>query len=159
MTLSPTSTARLLVCGNLDRRDDGAAIVATETLLPSLREQGRRWVDVRRCGQLDIEDLLDAPPDTPLLILDAAVGVPAGRIVSRTFDQLVEQPHGPAPHSSHALPIAQVVGVARQLADAPIDGLFVGIGGADFGFGEALSAPVREALPESSPRSARPSTA
>jgi hydrogenase maturation protease len=148
MTLAPTITARLLVCGNLDRCDDGAAIVAAEALLPSLREQGRRRVDVRRCGQLDIEDLLDVPPDTPLLIVDTAVGVPAGTIVTRTFDQLVDQPHGPAPHSSHALPIAQVVGVARQLADVPIDGLFVGIGGADFGFGESLSAPVRAALPE-----------
>ena len=49
--------------------------------------------------------------------------------------------------SSHALPIDQVLGIARELVDGGIDGLFVGIGGADFGYGEALSPAVRAALP------------
>lgn len=139
---------RLLVCGNADRRDDGAAIQAAESLLPDLMKEQREHIDVVRCGQLEIEDLLDAPAGTPLLIMDAAVGVPSGTIVRRTFDELVSDATGPAPHSSHALPIAQVVGVARQLSDAPLDGLFVGIGASDYGFGTGLSDPVRRGLPE-----------
>ena len=138
--------ARRLVCGNDDRCDDGAAIHAVRQLAAVLRD-GQREVDVNRCGQLDIDDLLQAPPGMALLIVDAAIGVPAGSIVTRTFDQLVSDATGPAPHSSHALPIAQVVGVARQLSDQPVDGLFIGIGGSDFGFGTELSAPVNEAMP------------
>jgi len=139
---------RLLVCGNTDRRDDGAAVHAAESLLPDLAQKQRELIDVVRCGQLDIEDLLDAPVGAPLVIMDAAIGVPSGTIVRRTFDELVSDATGPAPHSSHALPIAQVVGVARQLSDAPLDGLFIGIGASDFGFGTSLSDPVRRALPD-----------
>jgi hydrogenase maturation protease len=140
--------ARLLVCGNLDRCDDGAAVWAAESLLPSLPEEHRQRVDIRRCGQLDIEDLLDASSPAAMLIIDTCVGVPPGTIVTRTFDELLTDVAGPAPHSSHALPIAQVVGVARQLSDKPVDGLFVGIGGFDFGFGSGLSDPVRRQLPD-----------
>lgn len=147
MTRRRSPTARLLVCGNLDRCDDGAAIRAAESLLAGLPEDVRLGLDVRRCGQLDIDDLLDDSEPAPLLIVDAAIGVPAGAIVTRTFDELLADASGPAPHSSHALPIAQVVGVARHLSDDPVDGLFVGIGGADFGFGPTLSEPVRAALP------------
>ena len=139
---------RLLVCGNADRGDDGAAIDAAESLLPGLSNQQRERIEVVRCGQLDIEDLLDAPSGASLLIMDAAVGVPSGTIVRRTFDELVSDSTGPAPHSSHALPIAQVVGVARQLSDAPLDGLFIGIGASDYGFGMGLSDPVRRGLAE-----------
>jgi hydrogenase maturation protease len=139
---------RILVCGNADRRDDGAAIDAADSLLPGLAKDQRERIEVVRCGQLEIEDLLDAPAGMPLLIVDAAVGVPSGSIVRRTFDELVTDAGGPAPHSSHSLPIAQVVGVARQLSDAPLNGLFIGIGAADYGFGTGLSDPVRRRLPE-----------
>jgi Ni,Fe-hydrogenase maturation factor len=67
--------------------------------------------------------------------------------VTITFDELLANPRGPAPRSSHALPIDQVLGLTRLLADAPVEGLFVGIGGEDFGLGEDLSPKVREALP------------
>jgi hydrogenase maturation protease len=139
--------ARLLVCGNVDRCDDGAAIWAAGTLLPGLYKEGARNIDARRCGQLDIEHLLDAD-GAPLIIVDTAIGIAPGAVVTLTFDELVSGKRGPAPSSSHALPIDQVVGVARQLSDAPIDGLFVGIGGSGFGFGRSLSSSVRKALPE-----------
>ena len=147
MTGRDETVARLLVCGNIDRCDDGAAIWAAAALLPGLREEGLRGVDARRCGQLDIEHLLEAA-SVPLIIVDTAIGIAPGTVVTLTFDELVSVKRGPAPSSSHALPIDQVVGVARQLSDAPIDGLFVGIGGSDFGFGRSLSTPVRKALPE-----------
>jgi hydrogenase maturation protease len=141
------ATVRLLVCGNIDRCDDGAAIWAATALLPSLAEEGRRHVDMRQCGQLDLDDILASGADVPLLVVDATVAVAPGTIVTLTFDQLLSNPRGPAPHSSHALPIDQVLGIARQLVDGRIDGLFVGVGGEDFGYGRNLSPAVRAALP------------
>jgi hydrogenase maturation protease len=135
MTMLPTRPGWLLACGNLDRRDDGVALRATAGL-PAVA-----------CGQLEIDDLLAAPQGHTIVICDAAAGVPAGHVMTLTFDELLANPAGPAPHSSHALPIAQVIGVARALSTAPIDGVFVGVGGADFGFGEGLSAAVEDALP------------
>jgi hydrogenase maturation protease len=138
---------RVLVCGTPDRADDGVAMRAAAQLLPSLREEGSLDVDVRYCGQLDVEHLLDVPAGTPALIVDAAAGVPPGEIVTLGFDELLAHPQGPAPRSSHALPIAQVLGIARVFADAPLKGEFVGVGGADFGLGEVLSPAVEDALP------------
>ncbi len=138
----------LLVCGTLDRVDDGAALRAIELLLPSLREAGRRGVEVRYCGQLDVDHLLELPDGAPIVLVDAASGVPAGEIVVRTFDELIDRARTGAPRSSHALPIDQVLGIARVFAEAPMNGTFVGIGGADFGLGTDLSAAVEQALPE-----------
>jgi hydrogenase maturation protease len=137
----------LLVCGNVYRRDDGAAVWAVAGLLPSLRDSARPSVGVRRCDQLDIEDLLGAA-GSPVVIVDAAAGLPPGAVITLSLDELAQPQPGAAPRSSHAVPIAQVLGVARLLADAPIEGLFVGIGGADFGFGRGLSPVVRAAIPE-----------
>lgn len=133
-TRQPAPTAWLLACGNSDRRDDGAALAAT------------RGLNATECGHLDIDDLLAAPAGRPIVICDAAAGVEAGRVVTLTFDELLANPRGPSPHSSHALPIDQVIGVARAVAGRPIDGVFVGIGGTDFGFGAGLSAAVADGL-------------
>jgi hydrogenase maturation protease len=139
---------RLLVCGNVDRRDDGAALWAAAHLLPGPSPEHLPGIDVRQCGQLDIDHLVDAGRGAPTIIIDTAVGVPPGRVVTLTFDELLAGTHKGAPHSSHALPIDQVIGVARQLSDAPVDGLFVGIGAGDLGFGRGLSQPVREGMGE-----------
>lgn len=136
MTALPPAPVWLLACGNADRRDDGAALVAT------------RGLSAMECGQLEIDHLLAAPAGMPIVICDATVGVAPGSVVTLTFDELLANPRGPAPHSSHALPIDQVIGVARALSSKPIDGLFVGIGGADFGFGQGLSPAVEAALPD-----------
>ncbi len=135
MTARATRTGWLLACGNLDRRDDGAALRATAGL------------PVVACGHLDIDDLLGVPAGHTIVICDAAAGVPAGQVMTLSFDELLANPRGPSPHSSHALPIDQVIGVARALSPVAIDGVFVGIGGADFGYGEGLSASVEAALP------------
>jgi hydrogenase maturation protease len=135
MTNKSPTAVWLLACGNSDRRDDGAALLAT------------RGLSATQCGQLDIDDLLGAPAGVPIVICDAAAGVAPGLVVTKTFDELLANPRGPSPHSSHALPIDQVIGVARALSGEPIDGVFVGIGGADFGFGCGLSPAVEAALP------------
>ncbi len=137
---------RVLVCGNVDRCDDGAAIWAVSHLLPGRAANELPGVTVIRCGQLDVNDLVDGPAGAPLLIVDTAVGVAPGKVVTLDFDQLLNHPHQISPHSSHALPIDQVIGVARELSDEPVDGLFVGIGARDLGYGQKLSRPVRESM-------------
>jgi len=145
-TLRPRPPIRLLVCGNVERCDDGAAIWAASHLLPGAAPEDLPGIDVVRCSQLDIEHLLDGGRGAPLLIVDTAVGVAPGRVVTLSFDELVAHARKAVPHSSHELPIDQVIGVARELSDAPVDGLFVGIGAADLGFGQSLSRPVREGM-------------
>lgn len=139
---------RVLVCGNIDRCDDGAAIWAMSHLLPDTAADDLPGVSVRRCGQLDIDDLLDDGVGAPVLIVDTAVGIAPGRVVTLDFDQLLAHPRDVAPHSSHALPIDQVIGIARNLSERPVDGLFVGIGAGDLGYGRSLSLPVRESMGE-----------
>jgi len=138
-------TVRVLVCGSIDRRDDGAAIWAAAAVVNGRHADA--LLDVRRCGQLDIDDVLGAG-DVPIVIVDAAIGVPPGTVVTIPFNELIDRPSGPAPQSSHALPIAQVLGIARELGGADVRGVFVGIGGADFGYGRQLSNDVKAALPE-----------
>lgn len=143
--MTPT-TARLqiLVCGNSDRCDDGAAIWAVSHMLPNRGFLEASGIAVTQCGQLDVNDLVGIAG--PVLIVDTAVGVAAGASVTLDFDELLAHPKDISPHSSHALPIDQVIGISRSLRDAPLDGLFVGIGAADVGFGQRLSTPVREGM-------------
>ena len=78
--LAPPSV-RLLVCGNADRGDDGAALSAVATLLPSLPSALLERLEVRRCGHLRVEDLTDVRPGEIAVVVDAAVGIPPGHVV------------------------------------------------------------------------------
>jgi hydrogenase maturation protease len=146
--MTATARVRLLVCGAADRGDDGVGLVAAATLLPTLDERQRCLLEVRRCGQLDVDDLLSLPEGVAALIVDAAIGVAPGSIVVVPIEELAGDGCVPAPRSSHALPISQVVGLAATLSDHPLRGSFVGIGGRRFGFGQSLSRCVRAALPD-----------
>ena len=146
--MNESHTVRVMVCGNTDRTDDGAAVRAVGVLRQRLDADRRRDVHIERCGQLDILHLLDVPAGQAVIIVDAAVGVRAGRVVTIPLDDLIDRPYGPGPHSSHALPINQVLGVVNALTGAPLRGLFVGIGALDFSFGDGLSRPVSRALPK-----------
>jgi hydrogenase maturation protease len=141
--LAPPSV-RLLICGNADRGDDGAALSAIATLLPTLPSALLERLEVRRCGHLRVEDLLDVPPGQVAVVVDAAVGIPPGHVVTLPIWQIVADPNAPAPRSSHELPIDQVLGLARELRPGGLpDGTFVGIGGRRFGYGRPLSRSVR----------------
>jgi len=141
--LAPPSV-RLLVCGNADRGDDGAALSAVATLLPSLPAPLLERLEVRRCGHLRVEDLTDVPPGEVAIVVDAAVGVPPGHVVTLPIHSIVAHPDNPAPRSSHELPIDQVLGLAGALRPGGLpDGSFVGIGGRRFGYGRPLSRSVR----------------
>jgi hydrogenase maturation protease len=143
--MTAAKSVHVLVCGNPDRADDGAALCAVRSLVQ--RGAGRRRVEFERCAELDINHLLELPADEPVVIVDTAIGVRPGRVVTIPLDDLIDHPLGPAPRSSHALPINLVLGVANVLTATPLKGVFVGVGGADFGYGANLSAPVRRSLP------------
>lgn len=147
MTIPPP-TVRLLVCGNADRGDDGAPLSAAAHLLPALEPALRERLEVRRCPQLDVSDIVDVPAGEACVIVDAVVGVEPGAIVSLTLPELASHAGGVTPRSSHALPIDQVLGIAEAVRGGLPAGQFVGIGGLWFGFGAMQSRAVRAALPK-----------
>ena len=140
---------RLLVCGNADRGDDGAALAAVAGLLSGLPPHLLAVLDVRRCEQLDLDDLLDLPETAACVITDAVVGLSPGEVVTIPLVELPERDAaaGPVPRSSHVLPIGQLVAIAEVMREHPLDGSFVGIGGRSFGFGRGIGRPVRAGIP------------
>ena len=138
MIAEPRSV-RLLVCGNAERGDDGAALAAVATLLAGLPPHLLAVLDVRRCEGLDLDDLIDLPADTACVIADAVVGLAPGEVVTIPLADLPERDAAaaPIPRSSHILPIGQLVAIAEIMRDHPLDGSFVGIGGRSFDFGRA----------------------
>jgi hydrogenase maturation protease len=148
MIAKPRSV-RLLVCGNAERGDDGAALAAVATLLAGLPPHLLAVLDVRRCEGLDLDDLIDLPADTACVIADAVVGLAPGDVVTIPLADLParDAAAAPIPRSSHILPIGHLVAIAEIMRDHPLDGSFVGIGGRSFGFGRDIGGAVRAALP------------
>ncbi len=144
--LAPPSV-RLLVCGNADRGDDGAALSAVATLLPAMPTALLERLEVRRCGQLRVEDLLEVTAGEVVIIVDAAVGVPPGHVVTLPISDIAPTLGTAAPRSSHELPIDQVLSLAATLRPGGLPpGTFIGIGGRRFGYGRPLSRSVRLAM-------------
>ncbi len=144
MTQLAPPSVRLLVCGNADRGDDGAALSAVATLLPALPAQMLARLEVRRCGHLRVEDLLDVPQGEIAVVVDAAVGIAPGHVVVMPIEEIAGDGESPAPRSSHELPIDQVLGLAAVMRQGGLpEGTFIGIGGRRFGYGRPLSRSVR----------------
>ncbi len=137
---------QVIVCGNADRGDDGVAAATVAALMPTLSAELLARLNVLRCLELRVEDLVELPAGGSCLILDAVVGVEPGSIVELSLDELTEQP-GFTPRSSHQLPIDLVVRLAAILRGGPIDGRFIGLAGGEFGYGAALSVAARAAMP------------
>jgi hydrogenase maturation protease len=130
MTRLAPPSVRLLVCGNADRGDDGAALSAVATLLPSLPAAMLERLEVRRCGHLRVEDLLEVPAGEMAVVVDAAVGIAPGHVVTLPIREIVGDSDGPAPRSSHELPVDEVLGLADVMRPGGLpDGSFIGIGG------------------------------
>ena len=141
--LAPPSI-RILVCGNADRGDDGAALSAVATLLPTLPPAMLERLEIRRCGQLRVEDLVEVAAGEVAIVLDAAVGVPPGHVVTVPIDRILADPSSPTPRSSHDQPIEALLDAARGLRPGGLPaGSFIGIGGRRYGYGRPLSRSVR----------------
>jgi hydrogenase maturation protease len=137
-------TVRLLVCGNADRGDDGAALSAVATLLPALPTAMLERLEVRRCGHLRPEDLLDVRAGEVCIVVDAAMGIAPGHVVTMPLGTVTGDTSTPTPRSSHELPIDGVFDEARARRPGGLpEGSFVGIGGRRFGYGRPLSRSVR----------------
>lgn len=142
----PDPTVRIIVCGNADRGDDGVALATVATLLPALPPDLQTELEVRRCLELHVEDLVDLPLGVDCLILDAVAGPEPGEVVRMTLHELTERPPF-SPRSSHELPIHLVVALAGIVRDQPVGGAFLGLAGHRFGYGTPLSRVVRAAIP------------
>ncbi len=148
---SPTTKSlvavRILVCGNADRGDDGAALAAIARILPALPPAVLARLEVRRCVQLDATDLIDVADGEACLIVDTVVGVEPGEVVTIPLACLASGVGPISPRSSHALPIDQTIALALALRGAPLAGCFVGIGGRWFAYGQGrFSRPVKANL-------------
>jgi len=138
---------RILVCGTTDRGDDGAAMAAISHVLPELPELLRGRIEIRRCPQLDVTDLLDIGVGEAVVIVDTVVGVEPGQIVTISLEDLARRPAGVAPRSSHALSVDEALLIAEAVRGSLPAGTFVGIGGRWFGYGERFSRSVKGNLP------------
>ena len=139
------SRVYVLLCGERLRGDDAAAPLAAEMLPADVLA----LATITELGQLGIEALLDVPADAALVVADAAVGLPAGRIVVLPLEAVARsEGSGASPASSHALPPHQVLALADEMRGSPAHATFVGIGAAEFGFGNGPSEDVAAALPE-----------
>jgi hydrogenase maturation protease len=136
-----TATCTVLTCGDASRADDGAAIAA----IGRLTEDRRQGVRVRLVGQLEPEDVLEALLAGRCIVVDAVRGVEPGEVIEIPLRSLGAT-GGPQPASSHAMPIAIVIGLAEALGADLDNGVFVGIGGRSFELGSSLSVPVEAGL-------------
>jgi hydrogenase maturation protease len=132
----------IFVCGSTDRGDDGAAVTAAEVVRATLPADVR----MRTVGQLDVDDLLAVGADAGVVIVDVATGIEPGVVVEMALARLHER-EALCPHSSHALAVTGVVGLAELIGRRPLHGRVVAIGGARFALGGALSRPVAAGVP------------
>ena len=131
----------VLVCGERLRGDDAAAMIAVDMLPAGVRA----LADILEVGQLHIESVMDVPEGVALIVVDAAVGVGPGEVVTMPL-KAVAQPGAVGPWSTHAMPPDQVIALGGELRGSLPAGVFVGIGVAEFGLGEELSPAVKSGL-------------
>jgi hydrogenase maturation protease len=144
VAMSRQAPIPVLLCGERLRGDDGAAALAACLLPPDVVA----LATISEPGELSPDALLAISPATPLVVADAAVGIPAGAVVVLDLEALADaEADGAIPASSHAFPAQEVLALVAEIRGSPVRGSFVGIGAATFGFGEPLSARVAEALP------------
>lgn len=138
-----TPRVEVLLCGAEDRGDDGAPLIAARYLAGQLPV----GVRVRPVGRLDVDDLLDVPAESAVVIVDAATGIAPGTVVDLPIEEL-RRLRTCRPRSSHALAAPEVIGLAGLLRNGPLRGRIVAIGGAEFGLGVGLSPRVAAAIPD-----------
>lgn len=132
----------ILVCGCAGRGDDGAGpavLTIVQTRLPP-------DVRLKVVGLLEIDHLLAIPTGAGVVIVDAAIGIPAGQIVTLPIDGLVGS-EDIQPRLSRALVFPEVLGFANMLRGTPLRGEIVVIGARQFGHDKPLSRRVAIALP------------
>jgi hydrogenase maturation protease len=138
----PRILVEILVCGSPDRGDDAVALAAAPAIRAALPPDARMKV----VGMLDIDDLLAVARGAGAVIVDAAVGIPPGRIVTLPLTGLIGR-EGLQPRSSHALAFREVIGLAELLRGVPMVGQIVAVGANRFTPGKPLGRSVAAAVP------------
>ncbi len=139
---------RVVGVGNPDAGDDAAGLLAVRSVRPRL--EGLRGVEVVETGAgLHVVDLLDG---IDAVVVVDAVREPLGRRPPGTIVRAEAGPEGlPADVgsslSSHGFGVAEAVGLAAALHDAPIV-VLLGVEVGDVTAGGGLSPPVAAAMPE-----------
>jgi hydrogenase maturation protease len=141
------ASLRILVCGDAERGDDGAPLVAIGRLLPTLPRSILDQIEVRRHRLLRLEDLADLPTAASCVIVDTADGVDPGVVVTVPLDALAAESDRIVPRSAHGRLVADGLRELAARRGAIPPGAFLGIGGRSFGFGVPMSIPVRNAIP------------
>ena len=133
--------------GNPSRRDDGVGVLVAQRLAP----RAPRGVDVRTCAGGGLE-LIEAWEGAELAVVVDAVasGAPPGTVhrLDAGARPLPARLRGAG--STHDLGLRETVELARAVERLPPRLLVIGIEGADFSHGPALSPPVQEAVERAS---------
>jgi hydrogenase maturation protease len=131
---------RIVALGNMDRGDDGAALLVTARL-----ESEASVVLAGRPGP-GLIDLL--PPDHPCVIVDVtSSGSPPGTLHKIPIESLSPASLPDARVSSHGFGPGEALALARTLGRILPPGVFIGIEGGCYEVGTGLSPAVKEALP------------
>ena len=138
-----TPIVDILVCGSIDRGDDGAPLAASLVLEADRPPNAR----IRRIGQLDVDDLLSIAADGGVVIVDAATGLEPGTVLELPLRGLLGAEAAVQPRSSHALAIPEVIGLADMIRGRPLPGRIVVIGARRFTLGRPLTRKVAKAVP------------
>ena len=139
--MSDVRRVTVLVCGEPLRGDDAVADALVHALPASTLGLG----EVCHVGGLMPDDLIAA--GSPVIVVDAVRGLPAGTVVDLPLSALAElAAAGVSPASTHALPLTTVLGIVERLAGTLPEGRFIGVAGDDFALGDPLSDDVRDAV-------------
>jgi hydrogenase maturation protease len=130
-----TARCTVLVCGDVARGDDGVGPAVADRLARSGCADAR----IKRVGQLQAEDLIEALAHGPCIVVDAVRGVAPGQVVELPLRRLTSATAAVVPASTHALPVEVAVRLAEALGANVDQGTFVGVGGRSFELGAGLS--------------------
>jgi hydrogenase maturation protease len=138
---SPGPSILVIGFGNTLRRDDGLGVRAAEQLrgrVPADR------VEVMTCHQLTVELCEPVSRAELVILIDAREGGIPGTL---HVEEILPQSAVPDPSSHYVEPGALLAYAAALYGCAPRT-LLLTVVGESFEFGETLSAPVQQALPE-----------
>lgn len=128
----------VIAFGNTLRCDDGAGAVVAGQLAAAVPD-----AHIVVVPQL-LPELAEAAAHADVVVfIDATVEGAHGAVITRR----VQPDVGPPPASGHHLTPGRLMALARTLFDGCPVSYLVSIGGAQFGFGTALSAEVSAAVP------------
>lgn len=131
----------VLVCGEPMRGDDAVAMSIVDALPPSTRA----LAEVLYVGAPMPEHLVAV--SAPVILVDAVEGPEPGTVIDLPLDELAEAARSDTfTGSSHALPMATVLGIVESIGGSLPPGRFIGVAGRAFELGAHLSPPAREGV-------------